>query len=347
MRSLAAVLMVGSLAGLASASVFNMGGTRDPATGQWTGLASLETVRVGDPGNAGDAHPQLDGTSGYGAVGYTYNIGKYEVTAGQYCEFLNAVAGVDTYSLYRGTMWSSPYGCQIERYAGSGTAGDPYRYRVAADYANRPVNWVSFGDACRFANWLQNGQPTGVQEITTTEDGAYDLSGTHSYYGPDGLILDPLGLDAALAAVRRKAGWKWAVTSEDEWYKAAYYNPATGNYYSYPTGSDTIATAMANYNGTVGHTTDVGQYVYSSPYGTFDQGGNVFEWNEAVQFGEYRGVRGGCYRDIDLYLGASYSDVGEPWVENAMVGFRVVEVPEPATLCMLALGGLLIARRRV
>ena len=28
----------------------------------------------------------------YGSVGYAYNIGKYEVTAGQYTEFLNAVA---------------------------------------------------------------------------------------------------------------------------------------------------------------------------------------------------------------------------------------------------------------
>ena len=35
-----------------------------------------------------------------GSVGYNYNIGKYEVTAGQYTEFLNAVARTDTYGLY-------------------------------------------------------------------------------------------------------------------------------------------------------------------------------------------------------------------------------------------------------
>lgn len=53
------------------------------------GAVSIETVPVGNPGNAG-----------YAPVGYTYNIGKYEITAGQYTEFLNAVAATDTYGLY-------------------------------------------------------------------------------------------------------------------------------------------------------------------------------------------------------------------------------------------------------
>ena len=46
----------------------------------------IETVPVGNPGNADDTHG-----AGYGGVDYVYNIGKYEVTAGQYTEFLNAV----------------------------------------------------------------------------------------------------------------------------------------------------------------------------------------------------------------------------------------------------------------
>ena len=44
---------------------------------------------------------------------------------------------------------------------------------MAADWADRPVNYVSFWDAARFANWLHNGQPTGAQGAGTTEDGAY------------------------------------------------------------------------------------------------------------------------------------------------------------------------------
>jgi hypothetical protein len=51
-----------------AADVFDMGGVRDAVTGQWTGLASVEFVRVGDAGNAADPD------TGYGAVGYGYNF---------------------------------------------------------------------------------------------------------------------------------------------------------------------------------------------------------------------------------------------------------------------------------
>ena len=125
---------------------------------------NIETVPVGNPGNSADTRYV---TPGYGRVDYTYNIGTYEVTAGQYTAFLNAVAGVDAYGLYRTDMWSSDSGCKIERYAGNGTADNPYQYRVANDvtggfWANRPVNYVSYWDSCRFANWLHNGQPSGA-----------------------------------------------------------------------------------------------------------------------------------------------------------------------------------------
>ena len=58
---------------------------------------TIETVPVGNTGNTADT--RYDST-GFGAVNYAYNIGKYEVTAGQYTAFLNAVGGVDTYALY-------------------------------------------------------------------------------------------------------------------------------------------------------------------------------------------------------------------------------------------------------
>ncbi len=64
-----------SLASVASADVFNMGGTRNP-DGAWTGLATLEAVPVGNVGNPGD----FDVSGGFGGVDYAYNIGKYEVT---------------------------------------------------------------------------------------------------------------------------------------------------------------------------------------------------------------------------------------------------------------------------
>ena len=154
----------------------------------------IDTVTVGNPGNAGEWSGQSYGGYGpnriCGAVGYTFNMGKYEVTAGQYKEFLNAVAKTDTYGLYNTGMASTISGSGITR-SGSGTVGNPYTYAVDANFVNRPVNYVSWGDSARFANWLHNGQPMGAQDLTTTEDGAYYLNGATS--------------DAQLLAVSRKA----------------------------------------------------------------------------------------------------------------------------------------------
>jgi formylglycine-generating enzyme required for sulfatase activity len=141
---------------------------------------TIEMVKVGNPGNAPDTEIMSDGsrTSGYGSVGYVYQIGKYEVTAGQYTEFLNAVAKADPNGLYNTAMGSTPGdGANILR---TGTSSN---YRVAADWADRPVNYVSFWDAARFANWLHNGQPTGVQGLGTTEGGAYHDVGNQALFG--------------------------------------------------------------------------------------------------------------------------------------------------------------------
>jgi sulfatase modifying factor 1 len=333
-----------------AADVFNMGGTRNP-DGSWTGLASLETIHVGNPGNPPDVRYNA---AGDGSVPYEYDMGKYEVTAGQYCEFLNAVAGVDFYGLYNPDMWSAQRGCRIERYAGSGTPGDPYRYRVASDWANRPVNYVSWGDAARFANWLHNGQPTGPQDLTTTEDGAYFLSGSTG--------------SGALMAVIREPDWKWAIPSEDEWYKAAYHknDGVTGNYFDYPTGTDSVPSgrllfpdpgnnATFNdeiYGWTIGpqyFRTEVGAHENSdSPYGTFDQGGNVREWSEMLHGGPTRGVHGGFFGADEQPLRAGYSDPDSPTAQREYNGFRVVQVPEPASMAVLGLGGMaaLLRRRR-
>lgn len=135
---------------------------------------NIETVPVGNPGNAADTRYE---TPGHGSAAYTYNIGTYEVTAGQYTEFLNAVARTDTYGLYNTSMWSDSMGCKIQR---SGSSGN-YTYSVASDYANRPVNYVSYWDSCRFANWLHNGQPTGAQGAGTTEQSYWPCTGSPSH----------------------------------------------------------------------------------------------------------------------------------------------------------------------
>ncbi len=94
---------------------------------------TIDWVTVGNPGNVND-------DTGYAGVPYKYRISTYEVTAGQYTEFLNAVAATDTYGLYNASMWSDTQGCKIQR---SGSSGS-YSYSVAADRADRPVNYVSW-----------------------------------------------------------------------------------------------------------------------------------------------------------------------------------------------------------
>ena len=70
----------GTLADLSGDAVVDFATTMD-----------MPFMRVGNPGNTADTRYE---TPGYGGVDYTYNIGKYEITAGQYCEFLNAVAEI-------------------------------------------------------------------------------------------------------------------------------------------------------------------------------------------------------------------------------------------------------------
>jgi len=314
---------------------------------------NMELVTVGNPGNAGEWSGE--GVGGFGpdricgAVDYVYNIAGSEVTAGQYVEFLNAVAATDPYGLYSTSMWSSPYGCMIQR---SGSAGS-YTYSVAADWADRPVNYVGWGDAARFANWLTNGQPSGLQTLATTEDGSYFLNGATS--------------NEDLMAVTREPDASYVIPSEDEWYKAAYHknDGITGNYWDYPAATDAPPSNQlidpdpgnnANFyqlGPTIGspyYRTEVGEFEESeSPYGTFDQGGNVWEWNEAAILTDnnwFRGVRGGAFSSRVGSLHAAGRTYDGPNNDAASIGFRIAQVPEPAAIAWWAFASLVILHRR-
>jgi formylglycine-generating enzyme required for sulfatase activity len=272
---------------------------------------TIDWVTVGNAGNAAD-------TTGYGAVSYAYQIGKYEVTNAQYGAFLNAAAKTDSYGLYNSSM--SSFG--ITR---SGSSGS-YTYSVTTALANRPVVYVSWFDAARMANWMVNGQGSG-----STETGAYTLNGATS-----GIFL-------------ANAGAQVYIPTEDEWYKAAYYNAANQTYSLYPNGQNSITTADANYANSVGSSTDVGTYSSDpSSYGTFDQGGNVLEWNDAVISGSSRGLRGGSFNASLVGLRASGRNNIVPTNELTNIGVRVASVPEPSSLVltMLASGVVLLRRKR-
>jgi hypothetical protein len=303
------------------------------------GQTSLEFVPVGDAGNFAD-------TTGFGAVNYDYQIGKYHVTAAQYVEFLNAVAKTDTHGLYTSSM-SGANDCNIQRSGDSGS----YTYSVASESANHPVNYMSFSNAVRFCNWLTNGQPTGDQDLTTTEDGSYYLNG----------ITDK----ASLLMVTREADAVYVLPSLNEWYKAAYYDPdkpGGAGYWDYPTRSDSAPTAeappgqttgSANYQSIMGadQLTDVGAYTYSAgPYGTYDQGGLLYQWTDSILTTSYSGFA----MMNSSFLSSSSDQLRSdyqvwPWTptnEFNFNGFRVAMVPEPSTISLLVLGTVMLLGMR-
>ena len=93
--------------------------------------------------------------------------------------------------------------------------------------------------------------------------------------------------------------------------------------------------------------TDAGAFsLADSFYGTFDQGGNVREWNDAVIDGSWRVLRGGAWDIGEGYLRASLRLSGGPAVELNDIGFRVAIVPEPSVAGLMILGMALVAWKR-
>ncbi len=186
-------------------------------------------------------------------------------------------------------------------------------------FEDRPVNYVAFYDTLRYCNWLHNGAVTGGD----TETGAYTLLG--------GTVVPANGV-----TVPRNPGARFVVPTEDEWYKAAYYDPGAGpgdNYWMYPTQSDsaTIAEAppgganSANMAFVLSAVTDGGAYVDTfSYYGAYDMGGNLAETCDVAV--RTSGVihRGGGFNSAVSFAAASNRVVyGNLASQFFSFGFRV------------------------
>ena len=299
--------------------------------GGWADVV-FDLTHIGNAGNA------ADGGTGFGSVNRDYYIGTYEVTVAQYTEFLNAVAVSDPHGLYRESMGQSggPGNPFIIR---SGESGS-YTYAAVAGKENEPVRWVSLYDGMRLCNWLANGQGSG-----DTENGSYDLS--LGVYTP------------------RSMGATWVIPSEDEWYKAAYYDAEHDAYCTYPNGSDdepaepTDGTTPREMNfgdvpywapeGSWEYFTEIGETTGRSPYGVYDLGGNVDEWTDTADAYPYdfvRVMRGGAYNADSSELSSGQSSIYEPDTEGSGFGFRIgYIIPEPSTvfLCFTGLAALFLS----
>jgi formylglycine-generating enzyme required for sulfatase activity len=309
-------------------------------------VVTIDWVPIGNPGNAADTPSTNCFASSCGSVSYAYQISKYEVSNAEYAEFLNAKAASDPLELYNTSMNSDATNGGITQ---SGVSGS-FSYAVKSGFASKPVNYVSFYDTLRFSNWLNNGQGSG-----DTETGAYTLLG--------GTVAPSNG-----TTVVRNGGATVFLPSENEWYKAAYYNAVSTSYFDYPAGTNTTTvcaapTATANRaNCRSAGVTTVGAYTGSaSPYGTYDQGGNVYERNEQILSVTARGIRGGSWRSVEGDLAASFPFSGSPTSQLDYFGFRVaslVGAPPPvpigdvvglvvaALLVMTGLLGLAYRQRR-
>ncbi len=287
---------------------------------------TIDTVPVGNPGNPGRIQMGVAGI--FGNVSTSYRIGATEVTNAQYVAFLNSVAASDPHTLYNIDMALYTRGGILQ----SGSSGS-YTYSVKPDvsdggpggtnytYGDKPVVFVSWYDAARFTNWLNNGATASA----STETGAYTLANGVS--------------------VSRSSGATWFLPTENQWYKAAYYDGTAGVYYDYPTKSNTapdnnIPTSdtgnSANYLLAGSYTQDesypttsAGAYTLSkSAYGTFDQGGNVSEWTETYTSATSTRVRRGGAFDTDATtLKADHRESIDPTSELEDMGFRVATVP--------------------
>jgi formylglycine-generating enzyme len=278
-------------------------------------------------GNPGNIADTTGSPNPAGAVGYNYRMGKFEVSEDMI------------------TKYNAEYG----------TANGLAITKITRG-TNKPATSVSWNEAARFTNWL-NISTGGFAAYKFTTSGVNDNIALWT-------ASDTLDYNAANPFRSLRANY--VLPSVDEWYKAAYYDPNTSTYYDYPTGSNSVPTAVAG--GTLAGTAvysqpsspgpaDVNNAGGLSPFGVMGLGGNVFEWEETEfdlvndSVSSLRGARGGEWIGTSGPMRSSVRQSHTPEFEFSSRGFRVASlssIPEPSSTLLVGIGSCVwsLARRR-
>lgn len=232
-----------------------------PASASATSAPSVltfKTVEVGAPGNPSvgivpfkdalyascaevpaPASPRAPVCQAVGGVAYQYGIGLLEVTVAQWVAFLNTVdpRGRNKYDLYAetesGAAW--PRFGQINFNAGA-KPGQHYS-PAAPEWEDKPYGFADFLRAARFVNSVQNGKL--ISKVATAE-GSYT---TTTYRVRLSRQTERGMYDMRKPKATRTGKSGFVVPSQDEWIKAAYYDPKGGgthSYWKYPTNPGTF-----------------------------------------------------------------------------------------------------------
>lgn len=257
-----------------------------------------------------------------------YRMGVYEVTNDQWNKFTNNLDVAVTGS------WTGMY--------------SPYNSKPYYTGSSIPTNNVSWHEAAQFVNWLNtsSGYQAAYKFTGTQGTGDYTLSVWE---------LGDWGYDASNPY--RNSNAHYFLPTENEWVKAAYWNGTNLQTYTNASNDDLLSgkpdPAKWNYYPSVGNQPwAVGSGV-EELNGTFDMTGNVFEWTESPYNNEEflsdskRAGRGSYYNTFIIDTLSSSCRYGDnPTREENTLGFRVASVPEPCTLSLIALGGLLLRKRK-
>lgn len=285
-----------------------------------------------------DINNSPDSDTGLGRCNEIYRLSKYDVTAAQYCAFLNAVASrpnaegrYDVHGLFHKEMEiDQNVKCLVRTFIASECC---YHYTVFKGREHFPITYVSWYDSLRFCNWLQHGQPLALEvNAGTTETGAYQIC-----QSVEGQLVSP----SAQAA--------YFLPNQNQWYKAAYYQHELNKYCNYPAGAlvppgNNIGNLVNQANWRIAalwgddhcvkegppYVTPVGSFTKSlSPYGAYDMGGNVAQWIFDIDASGNALARGGSwksssyYSQIDELQRKSSGRALDPSLGYNDVGFRV------------------------